>query len=168
MTERMGIDNMTWTAISWAFNEQPSAAKRNTEAENTTHVREEVNYYPVLATHIQTDKSALSSGYSATLTISVNDGAISLGGGTTAPSGGTDGTTGDVSISGLADGIHSINISLVDANDTDNTAVFYFYKSPDMEYLTCKYNMLERDTDDFFIGSASVTVIGHREIKSWT
>ncbi len=157
---------MAFTEVPWANLDVVTEVKLDQMVANDVHVREESNYKPVLNVQMQTDESSISSAgaYIATLTVSVNSGAISLGGTTS----GSSGVTGDVNISALAEGIHTIDISLNDADDTSNNAEFRFYKSPDMTYLTCFYRVYERQGSGNFLGSASVTVIGHRETKSWT
>jgi hypothetical protein len=143
---------MTWTAISWAFNEQPSAAKRQTEADNSVHVRAEAEYKMLFTGRVydrQTDPDP-------NITVSID--ATSIAVYTTAGAK----SLIDHDISGFAEGFHTL---VFDLDGTDFT--HRFIKTVDMDRLTMWLTVVASSVNDE-IYADEVTIIGHTSDETWT
>ena len=151
---------MAWTDITWLFNEQPSSNKRNTEFQSVVHVREEANYYQLVNSVLVSVVDSLSS---MSYQIKV-DGSTLAGTSTVLSS--TAGVQSDLDISGLTEDIHTVSFEHSSGFDF---GVFRFYKTPDMERISFFYKFATPVLDgDWTHQLEYFTVIGHRELKSWT
>ena len=153
---------MAWTDITWLFNEQPSSNKRNTEFQSVVHVREEANYWNICQfLALSTNEVSNSLIYRVEI-----DGSTI---GTDITSTG-ESVKSDVSLAGVADGIHTLELTHAGSSFSGGAVKVRFYKSPDMDYLTwwLDVNTVTGSIGDYDHSFDYFNVIGHREIKSWT
>lgn len=157
---------MTFTPKSYtAATGKVYALDLNQMDANDDHIREEANYYPVV-TVSGNPQEGVSSGSGANFVIHVDGSAVA--GQSSVSSESTGGVECNIDISGLSDGIHEIKLVenydiLSSPQEYDVWGPFWFYKSPDMNYLSHKVVLISGSPD--FV---AWTVIGHRETKTWT
>jgi len=157
---------MTWTAISWAFEEKPTSAKRNLEAGNTTHVREEAAYKLIVSLpYFETDHSVAS-----TASYDFHVDGVKIG---STVAGTSEVVLADIDLdaAGIASGIRDLSIvSSTNGAFTSRIPEFKFVKTPDMVYMTIWVKFLNPDTS----GSPNIhkverlNVVGHLVAQSWT
>jgi len=153
---------MAFTNVPWANGDTITEVKLDEMVANDVHVRGEVNYYPIgilqlygiidtgggapsITVHMKIDTST---------TIATFTGSGSF-------------VQADIDISAYSAGLHSITIDPTSASLHDQTS--YFYKSPDMQYLTIKAEIgSQYYTGTDYLTFVTATLIGHRETKSWT
>lgn len=129
---------------------------------NDDHVREEANYVPIVTAQC-TPQRSVPSGYfkimidttRPTQTAIVNTGS---------------GSEADIDISSYAEALHDISIWVYVSGDEAGGSIvfgpFAFFKSPDLEKLSWKVNRVDdyNSTGKYLY---NITIIGHRETKSW-
>ena len=153
---------MAFTEVSWSNGDYVTETKMDQMVASDVHVREESNYVPVLTASITELSEAGGAGPAAV---------VAIDGTTIASFSGTpDAVDADNSISGYSTGLHTITVAITPAYGShDGLRRFKFYKTPDMNYLTVWYSAYQEvvGADPVFT-VFDITVIGHRETKSWT
>ncbi len=125
---------------------------------NDDHVREEANYYPLMAVH-----DATYEGSTTTLTVQLYIDGSAIGSAFTTSG---DKSAADISLAAVADGVHVLTVQ----RNSTVIAKTRFYKSPDLDYLTwwVTVHAATGSINPFTHRVSALTVIGHREAKSWT
>ena len=163
--DRTWFGDMTFVAPAWANSDVITEVKLDQMVANDVHVREEVNYYPILTVALRFIQGD-SLGYDTDTVITVDE-ITALGTYTTTATEQRE-QTADVNITGLSDGLHEIHIS--HGSNYNGDRAFPFIKTPDMDYLTCfVHHELDNEADEIDDPvNIQVTVIGHNVTKSWT
>jgi hypothetical protein len=152
---------MSFTEVSWSNGDYITEVKLDQMIENDLYVREKAAY-KYIANDSADKEVERSGGAFSTVSISVG-GTIS----------GTDITsTGshveEIDISSLTDdNIYTVSLTITGA--TVDTKAFRFYKTEDLSYLTVwVFTSTRTSGPDTFDKMSSVSIIGHRQAKSWT
>ena len=156
---------MAFTEVSWSNGETITETKMDQMVASDVHVREEVNYYHLVADAC--DRTVINSG-SGTLSLQLQIDGTGYGG--TASSTGNHNES-DIDISAVSTGIHVARFVLTNTGSGGNLTgpSYRFYKSADMTYLSWWASV----SSAYFDGATTITlydisIIGHRQIKSWT
>jgi len=151
---------VTYTDLSWANQETLEAAETKFDQlqGNSDHVRVELDYTNLI--HQKTLMRRNATGGQ----IHIDSTLVAVF------SAGHDFNSvkyADIDISGLGNHKHSITIGHEDCG------VFYFAKTPDMNYLTIWITMKHEEGTDGdwdgvdFLWIKNLSIIGHRETQSW-
>lgn len=158
---------MTFTPKTFTSGNVLPALSLNEMDANDDHVREETSYRTLLVQH-KTELVTTLGGAGNLGTRLILDGATYLG---TPAYGAGAKVIGDISLGGVAVGLHYIRLSGVRESGgsiVENFSlpgVVRFVRTPDLNYLTLWF------TFGGYAGSiwttTDVTLIGHREVKGW-
>lgn len=168
---------MAWTTIVWNTGEVIDETRMNGMVGLSDYVREESNYYPVVTAFLTCDLEGMNAGSAVPrCSLLINDVAVFSDTQT------LNFVEADIELASYgasSTGIHKITLVLSGYNsdagfsptwDDSGTADFYFYKTPDMNYLSCfvEQDVARNGTSSIGLANAGISIIGHRETKSWT
>ena len=139
------------------------AINLNQIMDNIDYAREEANYWNLFAGVVRHE--ADTPGHNNERIDITVDGVVKE-----TLTGYGDNSAGDIDISGLSVGIHTIGIGLTPGiayGQPEPTLIFNyfkFFKSTDLNYFTIWTTLVDETN---FIAAKDITIIGHRVAKAW-
>jgi len=153
---------MAFTEVSWANGDYLTETKLDQMVATDLHVREESNYYHLVNEAANGETTTAATG---TITLAFTLDGASLGTGAT----GAGESVEEIDISAQSAGIHELGVTVSGSTGGSYARKYRFYKTPDMGYLTIFAELASRaDAGDNYYIVKNLTVIGHRQTKSWT
>ena len=158
---------MAFTSVAWANADIVTETKLDQMVASDEHVREEASIKCLAS---EAGFTVCDVAIAGTMTVQLSVDGSDYGSG---DSGSGDLSEVNISLSGVSNGAHTIELTLTGSSTGTQTWTYHFYKTPDLSYVswwaTTDSGYLPQsggNTSNY--GLRDITIIGHRETKTWT